>query len=249
MRLHCRRWGRGRPLFLVPGWGMPAALFAPLAEALSGWELTAVDLPGQGRSPDAAYTPAELAPALLKAAPANALWLGWSLGVPLALEAARRAPPRGLCLIAGSPRLVAGEDWPGVAAAALADMRRRLGSEPEAVWREFLRLLAGRGSGSRAVARALLRQPAPAGGPGLASGLAALAHTDLRPVLGELAVPALWLVGDADPLVPARAGQAAARAMPDARCRVEQGPGHLLPLTHPQRIAAALEELWERIDD
>lgn len=248
MKLARCSWGRGRPLFLVPGWGMPAAALAPLARALPGWELTAVDLPGQGASPDVGYDARSLADALLAAAPPGALWLGWSLGVPLALEAALRQAPVGLCLVAGTPRFAATAGWAGVAPEALADMRRELETDSGRVWRGFLGLLASRGEGSRAAARRLLQQPAPPGIVGLASGLRVLAEVDLRQRLHAVGVPVQWLGGAADPLVPVPALRAAAEAMPAATSEIGEGIGHLAPLTHPLWVARGVQLLRERLE-
>ncbi|WP_226995631.1 alpha/beta fold hydrolase [Gordonia phthalatica] len=53
-----------------------------------------------------------------------------------------------------------------------------------------------------------------------------------------MAVPALVLAGDEDPIVKTKAGEATARRIPGARFEMLRGAGHDIP-----------EPLWDRVAD
>ncbi|KAB7624430.1 alpha/beta fold hydrolase [Alkalilimnicola sp. S0819] len=249
MRLAISEHGQGRTLCLLPGWGMSAALLRDWAERLEGFRVLLVDLPGQGGSADVAYSLESLGAALAEQLPRDALWLGWSLGVPLLLRAALRGAPEGMLLVAGSPRFLRAPGWSGVQALALRAMRERLEAEPAAVWRQFLALLGQASPADRKLARSLLRrQPRPGGSWGLASGLAVLAQADLRAQLPHLHCPLLWLAGARDPLVPVASLVEAAAASPRGRLRVLAEAGHLPFWSHDEECAQALRALMEWID-
>ncbi len=230
-------------LYLLPGWSFDAAAFDPLRERLEaeGLACRAAPLPGHGGRPDP--TPADwagLAAAALEDAPAGAVWIGWSLGGSVALEALRRgAAARGVVLIAATPRFTAAPGWPwAVPGEELAAMQAALGRSPAATVRRFRRRLAQVSAADAEAAAA----PCTATLAGLGAGLDALATADLRPALEGLrraGLPSLWLGGGQDPLVPPQAVRAAAHRA-GGRCRILEGAGHLPLLTHPGEVAASL---------
>lgn len=67
-------------------------------------------------------------------------------------------------------------------------------------------------------------------------------HLLLNDELAGLAVPTLFLWGDADTFVPMALGQAVAATMPDARFEVVAGAGHLVQLDRPEFVAMAIGE-------
>lgn len=69
---------------------------------------------------------------------------------------------------------------------------------------------------------------------------------DVRAHLRDLAIPAVVVHGAHDPLLPADEGRALADALPHATFRLVQGAGHALPLTHPEVVTSAVEELIAR---
>src|SRR5277367_1322748 len=92
--------------------------------------VTAVDLPGHGRSPWHSQTTAQdwLAD-LAGLLPRGATLVGWSLGGQLALQLASQPAlaVRRLVLVASSPRFVRADDWPyGLAAATLRQFAAQL---------------------------------------------------------------------------------------------------------------------------
>jgi pimeloyl-ACP methyl ester carboxylesterase len=60
--------------------------------------------------------------------------------------------------------------------------------------------------------------------------------------LGEIRCPALVAHGTADMLIPFGAGEAVARAIPQAKWLVEEGAGHSLPQERAESFTRALVE-------
>jgi len=69
---------------------------------------------------------------------------------------------------------------------------------------------------------------------------AIIAHGSRREALGGVAVPALVIHGDEDPLVPIEGGRDTAAAIPGAEFIVIEGMGHDLPIGAWDRIAGAV---------
>jgi pimeloyl-[acyl-carrier protein] methyl ester esterase len=239
-------------LVLLHGWAMHGGVFAPLSERLGArFDLHLLDLPGHGRRRREAVpeTLAGWAEALLAEAPAEAVWLGWSLGGLVALEVARIAPERcrGLVLLASSPRLEQGEDWPGLDPALLSAFAEGLVRDRAGTIERFLALEA-LGSGQPVQdlrrLRLLLEEGGEPSAEALAVGLKLLQETDLRPALPALAVPSLWIAGANDRIVPAQAVEAGARLARGGFERIARA-GHAPFLTRPalvaERIAAFAE--------
>ena len=97
MRLHFTRSGTGDDLLLLHGWGMNSAIWGGFLDALrSRFRVTLVELPGHGESgfdPECSSLQG-WADAVLAVAPQRALWVGWSLGAQLAIQAALSVPER-----------------------------------------------------------------------------------------------------------------------------------------------------------
>ena len=91
MTLHIETHGSGPiPLVMLHGWAMHGGIFAPLVDTLRDrCTMHLVDLPGHGFSRDCGLSlqPAACARAIAEATP-PAIWLGWSLGGLIALQAA-----------------------------------------------------------------------------------------------------------------------------------------------------------------
>ncbi len=247
-------FGSGPALVLVHGWGMNRGVWAPLRERLAArWQVTSIELPGHGDSPaeTAAGCGEDWADALLAAAPPRAVWLGWSLGGQLSLLAARRAPQRvaALVLAATTPRFVRGPDWPTAMATDTFDaFAAQLGAAPTRTLDRFLALQV-RGADAanetlRTLRAAIRERPAP-DPVALQCGLRLLLDNDLRTDLADLAVPALWLFGGRDALVPAGASTAVQGLMPGAQVETIAAAGHAPFLSHPD---ACLEQLERFVD-
>ena len=238
-------------LVLLHGWGMSAAVWAPLLPALGPhWRVHALDLPGHGHSAPAATADLdEWASRCLAAAPDQALWLGWSLGGQVALRAAAMAPARvdALCLVAATPRFVQSDGWPGaMPPAVFAQFADALALQPQETLQRFLALQvkgAGQGRETLRTLRGALAAAPPPTAIGLRQGLELLLANDLRAGLGALSQPSLWVFGGCDTLVPPAAAAAIAGLLPAARVELLDGAGHAPFLSHPAECLAPLREL------
>jgi pimeloyl-[acyl-carrier protein] methyl ester esterase len=248
--MHVETHGQGPALVLIHGWAMHGGIFAPLTRALAAhFTVHLVDLPGHGRSPerDGGFDPRACAARLVQRVP-GALWVGWSLGGLVAMEAARQHPSavRALVPIAANPRFVLGEDWPhGVAHAVFSGFAEGLRGD----WRRTLeRFLALETLGSERATQELRELKShlfERGEPALSvleAGLDVLDRYDLRDALPMLPMPSLWVAGRRDRLVPPGAMRWAAQRAPDARY-LELPGGHAPFLAHAEEIADAVREL------
>lgn len=248
-------------LVLLHGWGMNSAIWQALPETLtSARRLHAIDLPGHGGAPfDQA--PGDLdawAEACLVQAPDRAVWIGWSLGGLVALQAAlkvararaapanakHRQPIAALVLIAATPRFTQAADWrPAMPEATLAGFHDNLLADPELTLERFL-VLQVRGAADARTTLRLIRtelaarpEPDPTA---LATGLKLLREEDLRGPLADIGAPSLWLFGERDTLVPAAVAERVLRLLPGARARVIEGAAHAPILSHPDASAEAI---------
>jgi len=175
---------RDTTMAMVSGWSYPAEVFAPLRRQLSGRRVSACDW----RQFATTWLSDEAEPAP-EAEPS--VWVGWSLGGALLLEALRRGRirPGRVVLLNATPRFLADDGWPGVAAADWRGLRRAAVRQPEVAVAAFRRRFG---------------LPDVAGEPVAdVAGLDWLAQLDLRALLADVVTPIdVWLAPD-DPLVPA----------------------------------------------
>jgi pimeloyl-[acyl-carrier protein] methyl ester esterase len=248
MRLYAETTGAGAAIVLLHGWALNLRVFDDLVAALAPTHcVTAIDLPGYGRSPwRVGLTPEAITDALLAHMPDRCTLVGWSLGGQFALRLAAQAPARvsRLVLIATTPRFVAGADWPhGLDAALLQGFAAGVQSDCARTVAEFLELQV-RGSSAAAATlrqlRAAVEQQGAAAPQALAAGLEQLARDDLRPLARTLAQPTLLLSGQSDRVTPPAAAHALAALLPDARVLELRRAGHAPFLSH---LAALLPEL------
>ncbi len=226
-------------LVLLSGWGVDARLWQPLVDHWpSGVTVTAPDWPGYGVRPPLSDpgSLAELAETMAMDLPADAVWVGWSLGGLLAgALLARLPPPRALILLGMGSRFC---DPEGVTRAELTTFRRAFARDPAATRRHFLRWQLGGEPDTRAAhrqLRGLLGDDGGADPATLAAGLDQLAALVLSRVLADAPCPVRRLAGRHDPLLPPAAIAGADRVLDHA--------GHCPMLSHPAALAEALVAL------
>ncbi|WP_457668062.1 pimeloyl-ACP methyl ester esterase BioH [Thiolapillus sp.] len=233
--------GKGDELLLIHGWGMNASVWMTLARELEkSHRVTLVELPGHGESPWTNTLQLEdWAEQVLAVAPPDAVWLGWSLGGQVMLQAASMQPHklRGLVGIATSPCFVRREDWEyAIEPAVLESFAAELQADSRKTLRRFLSLQVQGATNAKSLllqlrrefdSRPALRLSA------LQAGLAILLHTDLRPELSALDLPVNWLLGARDTLVPPGLAKALSRIQPRADLSVIEGAAHAPFLSHP----------------
>jgi pimeloyl-[acyl-carrier protein] methyl ester esterase len=247
--LRVERRGTGQTLVALHGWGMNAAVWQGLPQVVgAGWRPLPIELPGHGEAPaTSSHTGLDdWADACLLAAPERALWLGWSLGGLVALEAALHAPERvcGLILMTTNPRFVRAPDWPhAMPAETLLQFHDSLIADPAGTLERFLSLQVRGSEAARETLRTLRQEIArrpPPDPMALALGLDLLRGGDLRARLCEIRCPTLWLFGQHDTLVPAAVAEGIAALLPEARLRVIPGAGHAPMLSHRTETAAEI---------
>lgn len=221
-------------IVLVPGLLCSAEAFAPQVAAL--WRFGSVTIAStlQGN------TIAEIAAAILAAAPPRFALAGISMGGYICLEIVRQAPKRvlKLALLDTSAR----PDTPDQSS-------QRLTMVASARTGNFLGLASGAlgaivhpSRRDDAHLRAInLRMAAAVGFDGFARQTdAIIARVDSRPSLAAIAVPTLVLVGDTDMLTPPALAEEIATTISGARLTVVPQCGHASTLEQPDAVNAAL---------
>ena len=246
--LYLERYGTGPDMVFIHGWGLHGGLWHNVAQCFATrFTVTVIDLPGHGHSAmiDDYSLPA-IASCVAEAVPRRAIWVGWSLGGLVGIEAARtRAQVSRLVLIGCSPRFVVAPDWKtAINPALLAQFASDLATDHHATLKRFLALQThGSEHGLeelRYLRSVLLAHGAPHPA-ALAGGLRLLAETDLRAALATLEQPVLLVHGERDALVPAAAARSAAENLPLGRVEVIRRAGHAPFLSHPEAFISALE--------
>jgi pimeloyl-[acyl-carrier protein] methyl ester esterase len=250
-------------LVLLHGWGMNSAVWQALPKALTDQRrLYPIDLPGHGGAPfDSDRRDLDAwAGACLERAPALAVWVGWSLGGLIALQAAlkvararatradskREQRIAALVLITATPRFTQAVDWrPAMPEQTLAGFYDNLLADPRLTLERFLALQVRGADDARGTLR-LLRtelgarpEPNPAA---LAAGLDLLRDEDLRGPLADIGAPSLWLFGERDTLVPASVAERVSMLLPGARAKVIAGAAHAPILSHPEATAETIAQ-------
>jgi len=208
------RWrsvGTGPPLVLVHGLAGSWRWWRPVLPALAAeHRVHLLDLPGFGGIPRARRFDLETAPGWLarwsaaaEIGPADVV--GHSLGALLCARLAARHPECVRRLVLVAPAGIPGRTPLGTAGPL---MRALLASRPG-----FLALLA------RDVVRS--------GPVTVVSAAMGVLAADMRGDLAALEAPALLLLGELDPLVPADHVEELARALPHTAIRVLEGSGHV----------------------
>lgn len=248
MSLHCDVSGQGEALVLLHGWGLHGGIFATLAAALAKrFRVFVPDLPGFGHSArEHETTLADYRIAVARVVPRDAVWLGWSLGALIALDAAQAGLVRKLVLTGATPCFAARDDWPhGMPCATLAAFAADLERDWRATLDRFLVLNVGGEAQARAVLRALRTQLFEHGEPdaaALRTGLMILTDTDLRAWLPGITAPALIVQGARDRLAHPEAARFLARMLPDATLTLWPDAAHAPFLSAPDAFATAIVE-------
>jgi pimeloyl-[acyl-carrier protein] methyl ester esterase len=247
--------GQGRPLVLLHGWSMSAAVFSEIAALLSGeFRLLIPDLPGHGESSPAPQNnleelSADLACWLIATTQTPVILLGWSLGGMLALELSRlhQTLAERLVLIGTTPRFTLSNDWSfGLPSAQVRALARNLERRFEATLADFFSLaFAGEKLSPerlRAIRTfAVCKSPLP--DHGVSTGLLSLLETqDQRKILSEIHQPALVLHGNLDQIVPIAAGRYLAERLPQGVLAEMVGVGHGPFLSQPMAAVAKIRE-------
>ena len=206
-------------LLCVHGWGFGAAFWDDLLERLPDLAAERVDLGFYG----APRLPVVGRPLVV----AHSMGLAWALAhIP--------RPWAGILAVNAFARFTRAQHFiEGVPPRMIERMHSRFQTDPAAVTAEFL----GRCGVERPDLSAMATEP-------LGRTLAWLGKCDERSSLRMLACPRLALAGLNDPIVPPAMSTA---SFPADELILAEGGGHLLPLTHPDWVAANLRRLLARL--
>lgn len=240
--------GATLPLVAVCGWGMPSWLLdACLPRGRDLYRLTPEQLVGTtADEPEAAI--ARRLPEL----PQRAIWVGWSLGGQLAMEASVRAPDQvaGVMTLCANPCFVGSDNWSaGVTPQVFDDFRRRLKRSPDETLSHFCSLMI-HGADRAGEDRRWLRRaewPALPEDWRLERTLAWLGELDQRSLWKAPPVPCRHLFGEKDALVPVSAG--AVLGIAEQRWEVLPAMGHWPGGHFAGRVRERLEEWCDRVGE
>ena len=239
----------GAPMLVLgPSLGTTTRLWGSAIRLLADrFDILAVDLPGHGASPATTepFSTGELADAVVNvAAIAGAerfYYAGDSLGGQVALELALRHPDRAIAvsIICSAAKVGEPEAW---------------FERAETVRTQGTPVLVGPSAGRWYAPGFIERQPELVGAMLLdlsdtddesyALCCEALARSDLRARLPEIAVPVLALWGARDVVIPAEDARAVAETVQNGRGIELADVAHLAPAEDPDRVAGALLDFF-----
>lgn len=238
-----------RDLVLLHGWAMTTRVWEPVLDALSAsYRVHNLPLPGYpgptGGSEAGGEALDDWSDQCLAAAPAGAIWVAWSLGALVALNAALRSPGAlaRLILVAATPKFVASGDWEaGIDRRVLRDFMNGIESGDDKTLKRFVSLQAGGSDDARGLSRWLsscIVDDRVQGG-ALRAGLRVLEDTDLRPRLVAVRTPVRVIHGGGDRIVPFAAGAYVAGQAPGGDL-VRLETGHAPFVTRPEAFVEAV---------
>lgn len=244
--------GDGPTLLFVHGFPLDRTLWAHQVATMAGWRRIAPDLRGLGASqaPEGGYSMAayadDLAHLLDRLGIRHAVVVGLSMGGYVAFEMLRRHRDRVAGLILMDTRAEAD----GAEARAARDQMIALAQAEgvRAVAERLLPRLVGRSTQQtqphlvEQVREMMARSPLP----GVVGALGAMRdRADATPLLADITVPTLVVVGQEDEMTPPATARALTDAIPSAAMTVIPGAGHLAPLEAPTAVTRVCAEFLE----
>lgn len=238
-------------MVLVHGWGLHSVVWDNIMPVLlEKFKVTVIDLPGFGRSPvpGGEYDVSYLTDQVLAVAPKSAIWLGWSLGGMIALNASIRFPERvrGLITVATTPKFIANEHWPmALSGDVLSQFRALLLEDWEGTLIRFLALQCKDSTTIKEDVRFLKEIVFFHGQPStkaLRCGLDVLRDVDLIDSLSEIQVPTLHVLGEKDNLVPVGISRELKTLQPNAEIAVIKGASHVPFISDQDTFLAAVND-------
>lgn len=236
-------YGHGDDVVLVHGWGMHCGFWREFAQQLGQkYRVTCLDLPGHGKSPMTDdYSPENIAELLMKSAPDNAHWIGWSLGATLVLYLGEIFSERvkTIGLIAGNPKFSRCSDWlSGLENPVLDQFSMNLIQDFKSTLYRFLKVQTFGLENSRQTYRRLkdrldeCETPNP---DALRYGVEILKSADRREYLRTTEKPVLVILGKRDSLVPVAVSESIVQLNSAIDPSVVSEAGHIPFVTHQEK--------------
>jgi len=244
--------GEGGPVLFVHGFPFDRTVWRHQLAALSRWQRIAPDLRGAGAStaPPDGYTIARYADDLVAVLDAlgvrQAVVCGLSMGGYIAFELLRRHADRVRAVVLCGTRPQPDTDDARRTRDELASLAAE-GGTPAVGERLLPRLLASTTLAEQPEVVEQYREMARRMSvPGMAGALRAMRdRPDSTPLLSEIRVPTLVVVGSEDQVSPPAVAEAMAGAIPGARLVVISAAGHLAPLEQPLATSRAVMDFLE----
>ncbi|WP_372996202.1 carboxylesterase [Marinobacter sp.] len=195
-------------LVVVAGWGVRAEMLSELYDFWLG-EVVPVSLDDELLA--RCHSVSEVADELLSLYPEPSVWMGWSLGSQVVMEAAARETGSVSCAITlgGFPRFVADESWPhGMNDRDFKAFSLGIQRDPQRYWLHFLLLMINGAANEKQERQKLkpwLEKGTLVSHDYLCESLAWLETGDQRALWRSLATPALHVIGENDIVVACRA--------------------------------------------
>ncbi|HJV65020.1 MAG TPA: alpha/beta fold hydrolase [Geomonas sp.] len=252
--LHYDDLGAGRPLVFVHGWAMSSRAWRFQQGLSADHRLLLLDQRGHGGSTTAlGYSIDDFAGDLVNFFDQldlqQAIVVGWSLGVQVALQAFRDLRDRlsGLVLVGGTPRFTTTEGYThGQAPVEVKGMTLRLRRDYQKTMGDFFRGMFAEGEMDHAQYQRIVHEIVMGGrSPDLQAAreaLQILSSADQRELLPSIDRPVLLVHGELDSICPASASAFMAERLPMATLKIMQGCGHAPFMTRPEEFNALVRE-------
>ena len=246
--------GEGAPVLFAHGFPFDRTVWRHQVAALSRWKRIAPDLRGAGEStaPADGYSIARYADDLVAVLDAlgvrRAVVCGLSMGGYIVFELLRRHSERVRAVVLCGTRPQPDSEAARRARDELAALALERGSA--AVGERLLpQLLASATAAEQPEVVQQYRDMAQRmSGPGMAGALRAMRdRPDSTPLLSQIRVPTLVIVGSEDQVSPPEVAEAMAGAIPGARLAVIPAAGHLAPLEQPLATSCALADFLDAL--
>ncbi|MCH2190254.1 MAG: alpha/beta fold hydrolase [Gammaproteobacteria bacterium] len=246
---------------LLHGWGLNSAVWdefvASAIQIAPSLKFHPICMPGYGENSHlkSCSEIKHIATWMLNKAPEKAVWLGWSLGGMIAVQAAAIDNDkciRGLYLMATSPCFVQKSDWElGVPNDVFNRFADELGNDYKSALTRFLLLQAGFGSEAKALAkkaqRSVCKYPAPKLDT-LKAGIDLLEKVDLRGLISQSClkdVPSHVLSCSLDRVANPRGGVELAKLLGATSTVIKSG--HAPFLSRPADVISDLLSFCDRL--
>ncbi|WP_239027560.1 alpha/beta fold hydrolase [Geomonas diazotrophica] len=259
MTLHYQEAGAGRPVVFVHGWAMSGRAWRFQQELADAGRLIFLDLRGHGHSaPAPSYTiddyASDLAAFFEELALQDAVLVGWSMGVQVALQAFPALRPRlaGMVLVGGNARYASTDDYPhGKPPVEVKGMGLRLRRDHQKTMGDFFKGMFAEGELDHAlyqrIVHGIVMGGRSADPEAVMQSLNILSTADLREQLPQVDRPVLVVHGELDTVCPAAASTYLAQRLPMARLEIFQGCGHAPFMTRPERFNELFRNFLEAL--
>ncbi|MGI9335855.1 MAG: alpha/beta fold hydrolase [Gammaproteobacteria bacterium] len=251
------RTGGGSPVVLIHGVGLRSESWLPQIDALAiRYSVNAADMPGHGESsamelsaPTIGQYADRMAAFIEATVGEPAILIGHSMGALIVLDIAARFPT----LCRGVAAITAVYRRSQAATQAIQERARaiRLSDDDDLATSPVTRWFGASPTGEEARLAALCIQWLTEGDrDGYATAYGVFANQDglSDAALASIDVPALFLTADGDPNSTPEMSRAMAQIAPRGEALVIEGARHMVQLTHPEEINAALGEFCARCD-